>query len=98
MSFPGAEDVIGSVGVDVSVSGSIGIAPSTGEEFVGSGVEVSVSERWSDEMVGTDIAHHVLGFLMVVVIPEVGVSGDTTLAPSSTVVVGGLPGESVSES
>merc|ERR1719473_498869 len=59
-------------------------------------MEVTVSERWFDEMPGTDVAHHVLGFSMTVIIPEVGVSGDTTLAPVGTVVSGVAPGVSPS--
>jgi len=62
------------------------------------GVEVSISKGWSDEMPGTDVAHHISGLSVSGIIPEVGVSGNTTLAPVGTVVSGNLPGEAVGES
>jgi len=63
-SFDRAEEVINTVAVNVSVSGSHWIAPSIVEEFPGAGMEVTISEGWSDEMQGTDVAHHVNGFSM----------------------------------
>jgi len=63
-SFDRAEEVINTVAVNVSVSGSHWIAPSIVEEFPGAGMEVTISVGWSDEMQGTDVAHHVNGFSM----------------------------------
>lgn len=62
------------------------------------GVEESISDGWSDVMESTDVAHHIGGFTVVGIIPEVGVSGDTSLAPVGTVIFGCLPAESVGES
>merc|ERR1711990_901833 len=49
-------------------------------------------------MPGTDVAHHIGGLSVYFIIPEVGISGDTTLAPVGTVVSGCVPGESSGES
>jgi len=87
------DKVIDTVAVDVSVLGAGGIAPSLGEDFPGVGVEVTVSEGWSDEMIATDVAHHVCGLGVSGIIPEVGVSGESTLAPVGTVIGGWAPGE-----
>jgi hypothetical protein len=84
----GAEEVVDTVAVDVSVVGTSGIAPASGEDFPGVAVEVTVSEGWSDEMEGTGVAHHVCGFGVSGIIPEVGVSCDSTLAPVGTMVDG----------
>jgi len=84
----GAEEVVDTVAVDVSVVGTGGIAPASSEEFPGVAVEATVSEGWSDEMEGTGVAHHVCGFGVRGIIPEVGVSCDSTLAPVGTMVDG----------
>jgi hypothetical protein len=68
------------------------------EEFVGLAEEVSVSEGWSDEMESSIIAHHVVSERMSGIPKEVGISGDSTLAPVGTVIFGWLPGESIGES
>jgi len=93
-----ADEVVDTVAVDVSVLGTGSIAPGATEDLPGVGVEVTVSEGWSDEMISTEVAHHVLGLGVVGVIPEVGVSGDSTLAPVGTVVDGWAPGISSRES
>jgi len=87
-----ADKVIDTVAVDVSVLGADGIAPWAVEKFPGVGVEVTVSEGWSDEMILTDVAHHVGGLGVSGIIPEVGVSGDSTLAPVGTVIDAWAPG------
>jgi len=89
VSFNRAENVIDTVAVDISVMGTGSIAPASslkGEGFPGLVMEFTVSEGWSDEMLCTDVAHHVCGFGVSCVIPEVGVSGDSTLAPVGTVI------------
>lgn len=59
------------------------------EESIGLGVEVSVTEGWSDEMPGTVVAQHIGGGLMREIHQEVGVFGPATFAPVGTVVLGG---------
>ena len=95
MSTNGAEHVSSTVSIDVGVVSSDSIAPSCIEKFVGLAEEVSISKRWSNEMVASVVAHHILGKWMVGIPKEVGISGDTTLAPVGTVVSGWLPGESI---
>jgi len=53
------------------------------------GMEVSITERWSDIMPGSDVAHHIGCLLVREIHPEVGVSSPTALAPISTVILGG---------
>jgi len=98
MSLDGADKIIDTVGVNVSVVGASGIAPSAAEEFPGVGVEVTISEGWSNEMPGTDVAHHVGGLAVGGIEPEVGVSGDSTFAPVGTVPGGWSPREASGES
>jgi len=52
----------------------------------GAFVEVTVSEGWSDVMHPPDVTDHIFGLWMSGIIPEVGVSGDSTLAPVGTVI------------
>jgi len=86
VSIDGAEKVIDTVAVDISVMGTGSIAPATSKDFPGLAMEFTVSEGWSDVMECTDVAHHVCGSGVSGVIPEVGVSGDSTLAPVGTVI------------
>jgi len=97
-SLEGAEDIIDAVGVDVSVVDSIHIAPAA-EGLPGFGMEVTVSEGWSNVMHSTClVAKHVFGSGVSGIIPEVGVSGDSTLAPVGTVVDRWAPGKASGES
>lgn len=98
VSTNGAEHISGFVSIDISIMSTNSIAPSVVEESPGMSMNMTISEGWSNEMPGTDVAHHVCGLSVLSVIPEVGVSGDTTLAPVGTVVSGWLPGESIGES
>jgi len=98
VSLVGADHIIDAVGVNVSVVGTLHVAP-VGEGLPGVGVEVTVTERWLDEMHGLVVAKHVFCSGVSSVIPEVGVSGDSTLTPVHTVVDGWAKGsKSSSES
>ena len=85
VSLEGAEDIIDTVGVNVSVVGGVHVAPVV-EGLPGVAVEVTVSEGWSDEMHFLVVTDHIFGLWMNGIIPEVGVSGDSTLAPVGTVI------------
>lgn len=97
VSLVGAEDIIDAVGVNVSVVGTLHVAP-VGEGLPGVRVEVTVTERWLDEMHGLVVAKHVFCSGVCSVIPEVGVSGDSTFAPVGTVPGGWSPREASGES
>ena len=87
VSINRAEKVIDTIAVDISVLGTGSIAPATGEDFpVLTSLQITVSIIFSDVMECTDVAHHVCGSGVSGVIPEVGVSGDSTLAPVGTVI------------
>merc|ERR1712021_64165 len=97
VSLPLADSIIDTVSVDISVLGVVHVAP-VADGLPGVAVEVTVSKGWSDEMHSLVVTDHIFGLWMSGIIPEVGVSGDSTLAPVATVIDGWAPCESSGES
>jgi len=85
VSLERAEDIIDTVGVNVSIVGGVHVTPVV-EGLPGLGVEFTVSEGWFDVMHGLDVTKHIFGFWVNGIIPEVGVSSNSTFAPVGTVI------------
>ena len=86
----GADEVINAVSVNIGVVSIVGIAPAAVEQLIGGCEECTVSNGWSGEVVGADVAHHVIGLGVIGIPPPVGVSGDAASAPASTVPDGAI--------
>jgi len=86
VSLEGAEDIIDTVGVNVSIVGGVHVAIPVVEGLPGLSVEFTVSEGWFDKMLGLDVTKHIFGFWVNGIIPEVGVSSNSTFAPVGTVI------------
>jgi len=90
VSLEGAEGIIDTVGVNVSVVGGVHVAPVV-EGLPGLGVETTVSEGWFDEMHALDVTKHIFGFWVNGIIPEVGVPSNSTFAPVACLIDGWAP-------
>jgi len=90
VSFPWADDIINTIAVNIGIMSVVHVAP-VGEGLPSFAVEVSVSEWWSDVMILLVVTDHIFGLFMSGIIPEVGVSSDSTLAPVGTVIDGWAP-------
>jgi len=85
-----ADKIIDTVSIDISVLSVVHVAPVLdGRPWFWR--EMTVSEGWSDEMQLLPVTNHIFGLWMSGIILEVGVSGDSTLAPVGTVIDGWAP-------